>query len=86
MPHLVSTLLQRDSNIFFRVFNAVEQAKFNTSGMFGKNGKVDAVTHPGCAERMWVTEKGFYRSHKRAAHLSGIEAMLAMRNGGSDKS
>jgi len=31
---------------------------------------------------MWLTEKSFYLGHKRAAHLSDIEPMLAMRNGG----
>ena len=86
MPHLVSTLLERDANVFFRVFHAVEQAKLNSGGVLGKNRKVHAVTRPSCAQRIRLTEKRSYGSHKRAAHLSGIEPMLAMRNGESDKS
>ncbi|KAG0506475.1 MAG: hypothetical protein Udaeo_01340 [Candidatus Udaeobacter sp.] len=86
MPHLVSTLLDWDPDVFFRVFHAVDQAKLNSAGVLGKNSKVHAVTHPGCAQRIRLTEKRSYRSHKRAAHLSGIGPMLAMRNGAWDKS
>jgi len=46
--------------------------------VLGKNRKVHAVTHPGCAQRIRLTEKRSYLSHKRAAHLSGIGQMLAM--------
>jgi hypothetical protein len=84
MPHVVSTLLDRDPNVFFSVFRAIDQAKLNSTGVFGKNRKVYAVTHPGCAERIGLTEKRSHRSHKRAAHLSGIELALAMKNGASE--
>jgi hypothetical protein len=86
MPYLLSALLDRDPNVFFRVFHAVEQAQLNTPGVLGKNRKVHAVTHPGCAQRIGLTEKRSYWSHKRAAPLCGIDPMLAMRNGAWDKS
>jgi hypothetical protein len=86
MPNLVSTLVEWDPHVFSCVLRASEQAKLNGRGVFGKNRKVHAVTHPGCAERIWLSEKRSYGSHERAAHLSGIEHILAMRNGGSDKS
>ena len=79
---MVSALLDRDPDVFFRVFHSIDQTKLNAGGVLGKNGKVHAVTHPGCAQRIRLTEKRSYRSHKSAAHLSGIGPMLAIRNGG----
>ena len=86
MPHLISTLLERDPNVLFRVFHVVDQTKLDSGGVLGKNRKVHPITRPSCAQRIRLTEKRSYGSHKRAAHLSGIEPMLAMRNGESDKS
>src|SRR6185295_5453179 len=81
MPNMVRTFLDRDPDVFFRVLHAVDQAKLNSAGVRGKNRKVHAVPRPGCAQWIGLTEKRSYRSHKRAAHLSGIGPMLAMRNG-----
>jgi hypothetical protein len=89
MPHVVSTLLDRDADVFFGCFNAVDQAELNSAGVLGKNRKVHAVPHPGCAQRIRLTEKRSHRSHKSrncGTHLSGIDPMLAMRNGARDKS
>src|SRR5204862_4864379 len=57
MPHLIRTLLDGDANEFFRIFHAVDQAKLNSSSVLGKNRKVHAITHPGCAERIRLTGK-----------------------------
>ena len=79
MPYLISALLQRDPNLFSRVFHVVDQAKLDSGGVLGKNRKVHPVTRLSCVQRIRLTEKRSYGSHKRAAHLSGIEPMLAMR-------
>src|SRR4029077_215534 len=84
MPNLISLLPHRDAYVLFGCFDAVEQTKLNSTGVLGKNREVHAVTHPACAQRIWLTEKRSYRSHKRAAHLSGIGLVLAMMNGGGD--
>ena len=86
MPNLISLLLHRDPDVFFGCFDTVEQTKLHSAGVLGENRKVHPVTHPCRAQWIWLTEKSFYRGHKRAAHLSGIELMLAMSNGGSAKS
>ena len=80
VPDLVGVLGDRDANIFFGSVNILEQAKLNRSGRFGKKGKVDAVAQPRRAQGIWITEPGPYRSHKRAAHLCGMERGLAITN------
>jgi hypothetical protein len=80
VPDLIGVFSDRDSNVFFSRLDAVEQAKLNTGSVLGKDGKVDAVSHPRRAQRIGVTEESPYRSHKRAAHLSGIESALAITN------
>jgi hypothetical protein len=82
VPNLIGVFGDRDTNVFFRGLDAVEQAKLNTRSVFGKDGKIDTVPHPRRAQRIGVTEKSPYRSHKRAAHLSGIESALAISNSG----
>src|SRR4029077_5631156 len=81
MPHLVSTLRHRDPDVFCCVFDVVAKAKLNSTRVLVKNSKVHAVTHPGCTQRIRLTEKCSYLGHKRAAHLSGIDLMLAMTMG-----
>ena len=82
MPNLISVLVERNADVFFSRPDVVEQAKFDARGVLGKNSEVDAVPHPRCAQRIWITKESPYRSHKRAAHLSGIERALAIANGG----
>jgi hypothetical protein len=80
VPDLIGVFGDRDANVFFSRLDVVEQAKLNTGSVLGKDGKVDAVPHPRRAQRIGVTEESPYRSHKRAAHLSGIESALAITN------
>jgi hypothetical protein len=80
VPNLIGVFVDRDANVFFSSLDVVEQAKLNTGGVLGINGKVHAVPRPRRAQRIWVTEKSFDGSHKRAAHLSGIESTLAITN------
>src|SRR5204863_4021497 len=80
VPDLVGVVDDRNANIFFGSVNILEQAKLNRSGRFGKKGKVDAVAQPRRAQGIWITEPGPYRSHKRAAHLCGMERALAITN------
>jgi hypothetical protein len=63
VPNLIGMFVDRDTNVFFGSLDAVEQAKLNTRGVLGKNGKVDAVPHPRRAQWIWVTEKSFDGSH-----------------------
>src|SRR5258708_4672428 len=79
MPNLIGAFGNRNADVFFSGFDAVEQAKFNAGGVLGKDGKVDTVPHPRRAQRIGVAEESPYRNHKRAAHLSGIESPLAIR-------
>jgi hypothetical protein len=79
MPNLIGVFGNRDADVFFSGFDAVKQAKLNTGGVLGKDGKVDTVPHPRRAQRIGVAEESPYRSHKRAAHLSRIESPLAIR-------
>ena len=81
MPHLIGVLGDGNANVFFGGLNIVEQAKLNRSGRFRKEGKVYAVAQPGRAQRIGITEPTLYRSHKRAAHLCGMERALAITNG-----
>jgi hypothetical protein len=60
---LIGVLGDRDANVFFSSLDAVEQAKLNTSGVLGKDRKVDAVPHPCRAQRIWVAEESPYRGH-----------------------
>jgi hypothetical protein len=78
---MIGMFRDRDSNVFFRGFDVVEQAKLDTGSVLGKDGKVDAISHPRRAEWIRMAQKGAYRSHKCAAHLSGIESALANTNG-----
>src|SRR4029077_6093177 len=78
MPNLIGAFGNRNADVFFSGFDAVEQAKFNTGVVLGKDGKVDTVPHPRRAQRIGVAEESPYRNHKRAAHLSGIESPLAI--------
>src|SRR5207302_10842389 len=80
VPNLIGMFVDRDTNVFFGSLYVIEQAELNTGGVLRKNGKVDAVPHPCRAERIWMTEKSFDGSHKRDAHLSGIESTLAIVN------
>ncbi len=80
VPDLIGVFIDRDTNVFFCGLDVVEQAKLNTGSVLGKDGKVHAILHPCCAQRIGVTEESTYRSHKRAAHLSGIESTLATTN------
>ncbi len=82
MPDLIGVLGDGNSNVFFGGLNVVEQAKLNRSGCFRKEREVDAVAHPRRAQRIGITKPGLYRSHKRAAHLCGMERALAITNGG----
>jgi hypothetical protein len=77
---LISVFVDRDTDVFFCGLDVVEQAKLNPRSVLGKDGKVDAVTHPCRAQRIGMAEESPYRSHKRAAHLSGIESALAITN------
>jgi hypothetical protein len=86
VPDLIGVFGDRDANVFFSRLDAVEQAKLNTGSVLGKDGKVDPVPHPGRTQRIGVTEESPYRSHKRAAHLSGIESALAITNWGHTRS
>ena len=83
MPHLIGVLGDRNANVFFGGLNIVEQAKLNRSRRFRKEGKVYAVAQPGRAQRIGITEPSLYRSHKRAAHLCGMERALAITNSGA---
>src|SRR5262249_7686382 len=78
VPHVIRLFTHRNPNIFFSGLEIVEQAKLNTGGVLGKNGEVDAITHPCRTERIRITEKGPNRSHKRAPHLSCIASPLAI--------
>jgi hypothetical protein len=69
--------------VFFSRPDVVEQAKFDARSVLRKNSEVDAVPHPRGAQRIWITEESPYWSHKRAAHLCGIERALAIANGGN---
>src|SRR5437868_6715383 len=80
MPDLVSLFCHRNTNVFFGVLGIIEKAKLHTRRVLGKNSEVDAVAHPCRTQRIWVTEEGSYRSHKRAAHLSSIDWSLAIMN------
>ena len=86
MPDLIGVFGDRDANVFFSRLDAVEQAKLNTGGVLGKDGKVDPVPRPRRAQRIGVAQESPYRSHKRAAHLSGIESGLAIPNWGHTRS
>src|SRR4029077_11967367 len=79
MPNLIGAFGNRNADVFFSGFDAVEQAKFNTGGVLGKDGKVDTVPHPRRAQRIGVAEESPYRNHKGAAPLCGIECPLAIR-------
>ena len=78
MPNLIGPFANWNADVFFSGFDAVEQAKFNPGGVLGKDGKIDTVPHPRRAERIGIAKESPYRSHKRAAHLSGIESPLAI--------
>ena len=84
VPDLIGVFSDRDTNVFFRGLETVEQTKLNAGGVLGKNGEVDAVAHPRRPQRIWITEESPYRSHKRAAHLCGIASSLAITNTGID--
>jgi len=64
--------------VFFSRSDVVEQAKLDARSLLGENSEIDAVPDPRGAQRIWITEESPYRSHKRAAHLSGIERTLAI--------
>ncbi len=82
MPHLIGMLGDGNANVLFGGLGIVEQAKLNRGGRFGKEGKVYAVAQPRRAQRIGITEPSLYRSHKRAAHLCGMQRALAITNGG----
>ena len=84
MPHLISMLGDGNANVLFGGLGIVEQAKLNRGGRFGKEGKVYAVAQPRRAQRIGITEPSLYRSHKRAAHLCGMQRALAITNGGGN--
>src|SRR6266516_4004038 len=52
VPDLISLFCDRDTNVLFGVLDIVEQAQLNTCSMLGKNGEVDAVTHPCRTQRI----------------------------------
>jgi hypothetical protein len=70
----------RNANVFFSGLDIIEQAKLNTGSVLGKDCKVDAVPRPGRAQGIGIAKKSAYRSHKCAAHLSGMQCALANTN------
>jgi hypothetical protein len=60
VPDLISVFAYRNPNVFFGRLEIVEQTKLNAGGVLGKESKVDAVTHPRRAQRIWVTEERSY--------------------------
>ena len=83
VPDLISLFVDRNANVFFSRFDAVEQTELNAGSVLRENCEVDALPRPSGTQRIRKTEKRPYRSHKRAAHLSGIDHILAMTNGGT---
>src|SRR5262249_34920250 len=60
VPHLISLFTDWNTNVFFGRLEIIEQAKLNTGGVLGEESEVDTVAHPGCAQRIWVTEECSY--------------------------
>jgi hypothetical protein len=60
---LIGVLGDRDANVFFSSLDVLEQTKLNTSGMLGKDGKVDAVPHPRRTEGIGIAEESPYGGH-----------------------
>ena len=81
VPDLIGLFANWNADVFLGGIDAVEQAKINRGRVLGKDGEVDAVPHPGRAERIGIAKESPYRSHKRAAHLSGIESRVGNLNG-----
>ena len=76
MPDMTGTFRYRNTNIFVLRVDVIEQAKLDAAGVLGKEGKINAVTQPGCTERTRMTEPGFDRCHK-ARLLSAIDSRFA---------
>ena len=52
VPDLIRAFVDGDTDVFFCVLDVVEQAKLNSGSMFGKDGKIDAVSHPSRSQRI----------------------------------
>src|SRR5581483_2229539 len=69
VPDMVGAFANGNANVFLCSIDAVEQAKLNACGVFGKDCEVNAVAHPGCAEGIGITKASPYRSHKKRREL-----------------
>ena len=64
VPDLIGVLGHRDANVFLARIGRIEKTEINRRGAFGEEGEIDAVLHPGGAERIGIAEPNFYGSHR----------------------
>src|SRR5207253_10455922 len=75
MPHLIGVLCHWYANVLLPRIHAVEKTKIGRRRVLGEESEIDAVAHPGCAERIRVTEPGLNGCHngKRSYSLRARE-------------